>query len=82
MKAYFKNVRLKIPTTLTKATLGALAERDETADIWTDAKGNPEPAPELRNYANVPLKNWLRSTSTALSTNTSHRARWTELKAI
>ena len=34
----------------------ALAERDETATICTDAKGNPEPDPELRDYENVPLK--------------------------
>jgi len=31
-------------------------QRDETADICTDAKGNPEPDPELRDYENVPLK--------------------------
>ena len=34
----------------------ALAERDETADVCTDSKGNPEPDPELRDYENVPLK--------------------------
>jgi type I restriction enzyme M protein len=33
-----------------------LSERDETADICADAKGNPEPDPELRDYENVPLK--------------------------
>ena len=34
----------------------ALSERDETADVCTDARGNPEPDPELRDYENVPLK--------------------------
>ena len=34
----------------------ALAERDETSDVCTDSKGNPEPDPELRDYENVPLK--------------------------
>lgn len=34
----------------------ALAERDETADVCIDAKGNPEPDPELRDYENMPLK--------------------------
>ncbi len=34
----------------------ALSERDETADICKDKKGNPEPDPELRDYENVPLK--------------------------
>ncbi len=28
----------------------------KTADICTDAKGNPEPDTELRDYENVPLK--------------------------
>ena len=41
---------------LFKAILMALSERDETADICTDSKGNPEPDPELRDYENVPLK--------------------------
>jgi type I restriction enzyme M protein len=39
-----------------KAVLAGLAERDETADPCTDADGNPEPDPELRDYENVPLK--------------------------
>ncbi len=56
MKAGFKDARLKIPTTLIKAILGALAGRDETADVCLDTKGNPEPDPELRDYENVPLK--------------------------
>ena len=56
MRDVFKKARLKIPTTLFKAILMALAERDETADLCVDAKGNPEPDPELRDYENVPLK--------------------------
>ncbi|WP_347275276.1 class I SAM-dependent DNA methyltransferase [Candidatus Kuenenia sp.] len=42
---------------LNKALLtpGALAERDKTADICTDSKGNPEPDTELRDTENVPL---------------------------
>jgi len=32
-----------------------LAERDETADVCKDAKGNVEPDPALRDYENVPL---------------------------
>jgi type I restriction enzyme M protein len=39
-----------------KAVLSALSERDETADICTDAKGNPEPDADLRDNENVPLK--------------------------
>jgi type I restriction enzyme M protein len=52
----FKKAGIKVPAALFKATLMALAERDETASICTDAKGNPEPDPELRDYENVPLK--------------------------
>ena len=40
----------------------ALSERDETADICTDSKGNPEPDPELRDYENVPLREDITST--------------------
>jgi type I restriction enzyme M protein len=35
---------------------GAFSERDETAEICTDARGQPEPDPELRDTENVPLK--------------------------
>lgn len=47
---------LKFPAPFGKVLLDALSERDESADICTDAKGNPEPDPELRDYENVPLK--------------------------
>lgn len=52
----FKKAGLKIPAVLLKVLLMALAERDETADVCIDAKGNSEPDPELRDYENVPLK--------------------------
>ena len=39
-----------------KGDLGALSERDETADICTDAKGNPNPMPTCGTIENVPLK--------------------------
>ncbi len=56
IKAVFKNADLNLPAALFKAILMALAERDESAEICTDAKGNTEPDPELRDYENVPLK--------------------------
>jgi len=56
LKSAFKKTGITVPTPLFKAILMALAERDETADVCTDAKGNPEPDPELRDYENVPLK--------------------------
>jgi type I restriction enzyme M protein len=39
-----------------KAVLGALSERDETAEICRDREGNAEPDPELRDTESVPLK--------------------------
>jgi len=56
IESAFKNAGVKIPVPLFKVILMALAERDETADVCTDAKGNPEPDPELRDYENVPLR--------------------------
>lgn len=48
-----KGLRLSAP--VMKAVLEALSERDETAEVCRDAKGNPEPDPELRDTENVPL---------------------------
>lgn len=56
MNAALKKAGLKIPAALFKAILMALAERDGTADVCTDSKGNPEPDPDLRDYENVALK--------------------------
>jgi type I restriction enzyme M protein len=56
MQTALKKAGIKLPAALFKAVLMAMAERDETADICTDAKGNPEPDPDLRDYENVPLK--------------------------
>lgn len=56
MRAIFKKAGTAVPSALFKAILMALAERDESADICLDSKGNPEPDPELRDYENVPLK--------------------------
>ncbi len=47
-------VRLTAPEL--KAVLGALGERDETAEPCRDRNGNPEPDSELRDTENVPLK--------------------------
>lgn len=48
------SIRLAAPEI--KAVLGALGERDETAEICRDAKGNPEPDSDLRDTESVPLK--------------------------
>lgn len=46
---------VKVGTPVRKAILAAIGERDETAEICTDAHGNPEPDPKLRDTENVPL---------------------------
>ena len=56
LKEEFNKANLKISASLFKAILQSLSERDETADICKNSKGNPEPDSELRDYENVPLK--------------------------
>ena len=48
------DVRLKAAEL--RAVLSALGERDETAEICTDRRGEPEPDPRLRDTERVPLK--------------------------
>jgi len=55
-KDALKKSGVTVSATLMKAIISALSERDETADICTDSKGNPEPDSGLRDYENVPLK--------------------------
>ena len=56
LKKEFKKANLKISGSFFKAILQSLSERDETADVCKNSKGNPEPDSELRDYENVPLK--------------------------
>lgn len=56
IKKLFKDTDVKINAALLKALLNALSEKDETADICVDKKGNPEPDSDLRDTENVPLK--------------------------
>jgi type I restriction enzyme M protein len=56
LKMLFQMDGVALPTPLAKAVLMGLAERDETADVCTDRRGNREPDPEFRDYENVPLK--------------------------
>ena len=53
--AALRQHKLQPPAPVLKAILSALSERDETAEICTDEKGNPEADPELRDTENVPL---------------------------
>ncbi|MCZ7662522.1 MAG: type I restriction-modification system subunit M [Thermoleophilia bacterium] len=56
VKAAFKEAGVKVPASLFGKILLAPAERDQTADVCMDSKGNVEPDPTLRDYENVPLK--------------------------
>jgi type I restriction enzyme M protein len=56
LKKTFKTADINLNSPLLKAILSALSEKDETADICLDSKGKPEPAPDLRDTENVPLK--------------------------
>jgi type I restriction enzyme M protein len=56
IKKAFKDHDVTIPAPLLKAIFAALSERDETADVCVDSKGNPEPDADLRDTENVPLK--------------------------
>ncbi len=56
LKKTFKEAGIATPAPLFKAIQNALSERDETADVCLDSKGNPEPDKELRDYENIPLK--------------------------
>ncbi len=49
LDAALKAADIKIDAQLKKAIINALGERDETAEICCDGKGNPEPDPELRD---------------------------------
>lgn len=56
LKNEFKKLDLPISSTLLKAIISALSEKDETAEICKDKKGKPEADSDLRDTENVPLK--------------------------
>lgn len=56
LKAACKRVGLTPTAAEQKLMLSALGERDATAAICTDARGNPEPDSSLRDTETVPLK--------------------------
>lgn len=56
LKMAFKKAGLDVKAPLLKAILSGLSEKDETADICVDAKGNPEPDTDLRDTEQIPFK--------------------------
>lgn len=55
LDAAMKKAGLKLPAPVRKAILAALSERDPKAEICHDAKGRPEPDPDLRDTEIVTL---------------------------
>ena len=51
-----KKKAMKLNASELKAIIEALSERDETAEICRDKKGDPEPDPQLRDTEIIPLK--------------------------
>ena len=56
MKKKVKANGIKLGASVRKAILSALSERDETAELCTNSKGEVESDSDLRDYENVPLK--------------------------
>lgn len=50
-----RDARLRVATPLRKLILATMAERDDAAEIARDAKGRPQPDPDLRDHELVPL---------------------------
>ncbi len=55
LKAAFDAENVKLETPVRKAILSALSERDETADICTNSKGEPEADKSLSDSELIPL---------------------------
>ncbi len=56
LKAIDQKSGLRLSSAELKLVMEALGEKDETAEICRDARGNPEPDADLRDTENVPLK--------------------------
>ena len=61
LSAAARKARINLSAPIMKAILSALSERDETAEICRDKKGQPEPDPELRDTESVPLSESVES---------------------
>lgn len=55
LKAAFAKANVKLETAIRKAVLSALSERDETAEVCTNSKGEPEADKSLSDTELVPL---------------------------
>ena len=55
LSATMKKAGLNVKASLMKAIIAGLSEKDETADICTDANGNREPDTDLRDTEQIPF---------------------------
>lgn len=55
LEAAFEKAGIKIDAKLKKTILNNLSEKDPSADICLDSKGNSEPDADLRDTENIPL---------------------------
>ena len=56
VKKEFKGKGIVVSGAILKVIISALSEKDETADICVNGKGDPEADTDLRDTENVPLK--------------------------
>jgi type I restriction enzyme M protein len=56
LRKFDKQKDIRLNSSELKAVLDCLSQKDETAEICRDAKGNPETDTDLRDTENVPLK--------------------------
>ncbi len=61
LSAAARKARINLSASIMKAILSALAERDESAEVCLDKRGQPEPDPELRDTESVPLSESVES---------------------
>ncbi len=55
LSAGARRAGVKLTAPVQKAILSALSERDDTAEVCRDGKGQPEPDPDLRDTESIPL---------------------------
>lgn len=56
LEVTFERAGIKLDAPIKKSILAALSERDETADVVTNSKGEPQEDPELRDHEHIPFE--------------------------
>ncbi len=66
LRAHLRTTGITLGAPAFKSLWQSLSERDDTADICTDAKGNPEPDTSMRDTENIPF-GWVLPGETGVS---------------